>query len=131
AAQGDYSGVGWTAIRGSEVFNTRLRPMEASAILSRHFDELRMRSGSLSCFLNIALQNELGNAWRYAHEPEKALQIYDDAARLLDDCGEASASDRDMNDRNRAIVLREMGRFDDAVPIFQRLLANSAGANPE
>jgi tetratricopeptide (TPR) repeat protein len=62
---------------------------------------------------------ELGNTFRYLHEWDEALRLYDMAVRFSKFVPEGRAEREAILERNRALVLRDSGRFSEAETILK------------
>ena len=71
----------------------------------------------------VALLTEKGNCLRYAGEPLASLECYELCKNVLSD----DLSNRDVrtNGRNRAIVLREVGKVRESLSILSKLLPHT------
>lgn len=116
------AGLGWSLIRCAEVLNQRLWYNEAASMLAAHTETVLNASSAIPCLLRFALLNEGGNTFRYWHQYAQALSSYRLAERLAGCCEEVTPEHKRSLDRNVAIVLREMGRYAEAIRIFEQVL---------
>jgi tetratricopeptide (TPR) repeat protein len=120
-AKSDWEWVAQLSIGAASVLNENLEHELANEVLNR---QLQATLPNLDCVGRYALVNEVGNSRRYVGDPAGALAEYNEVERLMDGCEGASASDRATLLRNRAIVLRELGRFEEALTMFETALAD-------
>jgi tetratricopeptide (TPR) repeat protein len=123
AEQEEWARVGWMAIAGAELMNRHLDYEATMQILGRHLDSLLEED--VGCQLRYAVVNEMGNAFRHQGVASVALETYDLVEKLMEGCEGASQHDHWVRRRNRAIVLRELGHFDEAIAEFESLLEES------
>jgi tetratricopeptide (TPR) repeat protein len=122
AAAGAWEEVATIAIAGSNAFNQAFDHGTAANILNRQIDGLQ--KAHLPPASRSDLLNEIGNAMRYAGVYDQALKAYEKSKQLLD---HVSAKNERVIERNRAIVLRAEGRFNEAARVLEGLAAESAG----
>jgi CHAT domain-containing protein len=129
AAEGELEQLGWTLKSMAELFNEVMASDVAASVLEAHATTVLNAAPPPPCRLYFSLVNELGNAHRLAGAPATALEAYGVVGEVIEVCPEATADDRATLERNRAIVLRELGRYDEAVRIFRGLLADIPAAS--
>ncbi len=120
ADMGDWSGVGYLSIRGAHLMNKYLEYGAAERVLVLYLE--RIMGEDVGCKLHYSLVNEIGNVLRYDGRYANALNAYDRVGELMTDCDEASGEDHATLRRNRAIVLRELGSYDQAASLLERAL---------
>jgi CHAT domain-containing protein/tetratricopeptide (TPR) repeat protein len=120
ADSGDWREVGYLSIDGASVMNSHMEYGSAERVLERHLD--RCLDEDVGCKLAYSLVNEIGNVLRYDGRHRESLETYDRVGVLMADCEEASEVDRAILRRNRAIVLRELGSFDQAAALLEEAL---------
>jgi len=120
-AQSEWNLVAELSIRAAAVLNENLEYTLASEVLNRH---LHAALPNLNCVARYSLVNEVANSRRHGGDPAGALAEYDEVERLMDGCEGASASDQAALLRNRAIVLRELGRLGEALAMLETALAD-------
>jgi CHAT domain-containing protein len=113
AGEGEWARVARTAIEGSSLMSRHLDYGAATELLSRHLD--RLLEEDIGCRLHYSVLNEVGNAFRHQGFPLMALETYELVEQLMQDCEAVDEHDRWMLRRNRAIVLRELNSFDEAI----------------
>jgi tetratricopeptide (TPR) repeat protein len=123
AQAGEYEYLCHTILHCVQLFNARRHHDDSGAIVARYLPVLNPRAGELPCSLYVGLLIELGNSLRYLHRPRSALRTYDIAAELGSVCNELDASSLWVLQKNRAIALREIGRFHEAIQILEQLFA--------
>jgi tetratricopeptide (TPR) repeat protein len=113
----------WLTARFSELFNHLGLTKIALAEVEQCFQLLRHggRWNDTPAAARAMLLTEQGNALRYQGELQLALESYNEIRSILPD----DYHDRNVrvNERNRAIILRDLGRVGEAIDIFNRLLA--------
>jgi tetratricopeptide (TPR) repeat protein len=117
----DYIAIESLASHAAQILNRFEFYGPASDLLARASDVLLPRLDALSPHRAVSFLNELGNAARYRHTPEAALEAYELATHLLEYVDEDQrARDAAVLRRNKAIVLREMGRYSEALALLRR-----------
>jgi hypothetical protein len=118
----EYNSAVWVACRASEELNLR-----SAYRLSR--EELETCEAELQKLnvwppedkvIYIDFLTEFGNSLRYAGQPASALEKYDLCKMLMD--VDYTVHDFRTNERNRAIVLREMLQIGDSLTILESLM---------
>jgi len=122
---GQWSDALWITCRMSELLNVRS--------LSRlALDEVRACIAVLEqagvwppekTYDHVSLLTEEGNCLRYLGDRPAALERYEQIRKLMPE--DLSIKNVRVNERNRAIVLREMGRFQESLSVFSRLLPHT------
>lgn len=97
----------------------------ATALLFRHLDELE--AAPLDPSQRFEMLNEIGNAARYEGNPRAALESYLTALELAAGSRNLSARNLFVVRRNFAIVLRELGRYSEAVSALEDLERQTRG----
>lgn len=112
--------LGWLAVDVAAAFKDFMQYADSGALLARQLEKIDALDPP--CVLRFAVLNEVGNVHRYRHELDEALEAYDLAGRLAEICEEVTDEHRVRLRRNRAIVFRELGRFEEAVRLFESCL---------
>jgi CHAT domain-containing protein/tetratricopeptide (TPR) repeat protein len=120
ADKSEWTWVARMLISAASVLNENLEHELARELLNRRASAALP---NLDCADRYALVNEIGNSLRHVGDPAGALAEYDEVERLMDTCDRTSADDRATLVQNRAIVLRELGRFGEALAMFEEELA--------
>jgi tetratricopeptide (TPR) repeat protein len=111
--------------RAVEVMRSAGEQETATALLSRHLDELK--AAPLDPSQRFGLLNEIGNAARHGRERQAALESYHAALEFAEGNPDLSARDLFVLRRNIAIVLRELGRYSEAVSVLDDLERETRG----
>ncbi|HMG06394.1 MAG TPA: CHAT domain-containing protein [Chthoniobacterales bacterium] len=112
----------WLTARFSELFNHLGLAKIALAEVQYCFQLLRDggRWNETPAAARAMLLTEQGNALRYQGKLELALESYNEIRSILP--GDYHNRNVRVNERNRAIILRDIGRVGEAIDIFNRLL---------
>jgi tetratricopeptide (TPR) repeat protein len=112
----------WLTARFSELFNQLGLAKTALAEVEHCFQLLRDagRWNGTPAATRAMLLTEQGNAIRYQGKLELALERYNEIRSILPD--DYHNRNVRVNERNRAIILRDLGRVGEAIDIFNRLL---------
>jgi len=117
----DYIAIESLASHAAEILNRFEFYGRASDLLARASELLLPRLEVLAPHRAVSFLNELGNAARYRHTPQAALEAYELATQLLDFVDEDQrARDGAVLRRNKAIVLRESGRYSEALALLRQ-----------
>jgi len=125
----EWSRLAKMAIDGAALMNEHLDYLATVEIVSRHLD--RLLEEGIGCQQHYGVLNEIGNAFRHLHFGAMALQVYDEVGALMEACEETTESDRLVLRRNRAIVLRELGFFDEAISELEAALGEADRDDPD
>jgi len=112
-------------IRAVEAMREADQQGTATELLFRHLDELE--AALLDPSQGFGLLNEIGNAARYSGDRQTALESYHAALELAAENPGVSARDLFVLRRNVAIVLRELGRYSEAVSVLDDLERETRG----
>lgn len=74
------------------------------------------------------LRRSLGTAWRALGEPEEALAELRAGLELLENVGADASEEIDVARNDVALVLKELGRLDEAEPLFRSTLEHQRAA---
>lgn len=119
--QGDLLEAGQTLRVAVEVFNGSHAFGISDELMYGHLDRI-LASGVLPCRLRYSLLNEMANVYRYTFRHYDALAKYDEVADVMAECDDVDEHDLRALERNRAIVLRGIGRFDEALRRLEQLM---------
>jgi len=114
------------ACRVAEQLNHQSRAGDALAVLHATRDDLQERSAwPPDLHARIDYANESGNAQRTLGNRQEALKCYEEARDLL--AAFPGHPHQRVNQRNIAIVLRELGRIHESLALLVPLLDSSEG----
>jgi tetratricopeptide (TPR) repeat protein/CHAT domain-containing protein len=113
-----------TAIKVMNVFG---KPRDALRLWYRHSEALAEYLAASPPYLPMMLFNEIGNSYRYLGDSEGALQAYALCAERIPGLENAAQYWLVLR-RNVAIVLREAGRFEEALAVLEELEAECSAA---
>lgn len=115
----------WVTCYTSEILNKRLLFQKAKEQVEACIQALKTINSwpPSSTHDYIALLTEEGNFLRHLHFLKDALERYDLCRQLLPD--DLSNANVRTNERNRAIVLREMGRIRESLSILSSMLPHT------
>jgi tetratricopeptide (TPR) repeat protein len=114
------------AAKSIEAFHNAFMYEEALSVGQAALDQVDIRKAKTEPFVTVSFLNEIGNAYRYAGAHEHARNSYYVAIEL----GIAAGLDEETIQvfrLNRAIVLREENRYDEALRAFRELLERDPG----
>ncbi len=115
----------WVTCYMSEILNDFDLSLIAKRVVDDWIEELKKTHSwpPESKGAYVALLTEKGNCLRYAGEPLASLECYELCKNVLPD----DLSNRDVrtNERNRAIVLREVGKVRESLAILSKLLPHT------
>jgi tetratricopeptide (TPR) repeat protein len=96
----------------------------AAALVDRALSTLRDDLDDFPPHMLVDFFNEAGNVLRYMHHYARALDAYNVSLGLTPgiENEETAAASRLVLERNRAIVLRQMGRYTEALQMFRTLV---------
>lgn len=108
-----------------EAFNRIARYGEAMHLVAQFGEPLTERLDAIRPGVVVDYLNELGNVLRYSNEPMDALEVYSHAMRLAEDRDDVPSDAITVLRRNRAIVLRELGQYHEALRDLEALLRDT------
>jgi tetratricopeptide (TPR) repeat protein/CHAT domain-containing protein len=118
---GDDNAVLAIAAKSIEAFHSEFMYEEAMSVGQAAFDQVDITEAKTEPFVTVSFLNEIGNAFRYAGAHEQAHNCYYLAIEL----GTAAGLDEktiQVARMNRAIVLRDEKRYDEALRALRELL---------